>query len=532
MIGSRTGLPARLADPDSWAGLLTLAFAWLCVSFVQQPMLASFADDSVSYLVMAQVFSPYQPASPAVAAAFPREAFYPPLFPLVLALAGAAHDTAWAHAVAALLLAASLPCAYLLGTRWLGSRGAALAAVFCVALLPSLWINTKGILSEPLFCLLLVMTFWMLEKEGSGGRTWMLVLLMAGMALTRTAALPMLAGFGLWALTRRSMPLAERVRAALPALAAVAAYGLWVLLRPSMTDDEYARILLERGQGFAEGPGGFWAALVASLARQANAIVEGWAGSLLLYWVEGKPLRFALAGFVGALALAGLALRLRHGRADGWMTAAYLATLLLWPFYEQMERFLFPLLPVLVLYAFFAAGEAMRALSRPPVLAHALLAALLLTLALPPMAFIHQRAQAAGRHAAITDWYRTPDLARARSRSQVHLDLFDDMLAIRGLTQAEDRVMWVVPSYIALLAGRRGVAAPEPRLGPEAYREEVRKSGARYVFLSRYHPRDTIRDTAWQSGVRALAADLQTAVHTRAQDDGSVVTSILLEAGK
>jgi hypothetical protein len=197
-----------------------------------------------------------------------------------------------------------------------------------------------------------------------------------------------------------------------------------------------------------------------------------------------------------------------------------------------MERFLFPMLPVLVLYAFLAAGEALRALQRPPALAHALLAALLLTLALPPMAFIRQRAQAAGPHPAITDWYRTPDLARARLRAQTHLDLFDDLREIRSLTQPGDRVMWVAPSYVALLADRRGLAAPDARLAPEAYREAVRRSGADYVFLSRYHPRDTVRDTAWRAGVAALAIDTKSVLRTRTQDGGSVVTSILLKAPK
>ncbi len=475
---------------------------------------------------MAQVFSPYQMASPAVAEAFPREAFYPPLFPLVLALAGAAHDMAWAHVLTALLLAASLPLAYLLGCRWLGSRGAALAAVFCIAMLPSLWINSKGILSEPLFCLLLLATFFCLEKEKA--KTWLLVLLLAALALTRTAALPMLAGFGLWALTQRSVPMRERVHAALPAVAAMAAYGLWVLLRPSMTEDDYARILLERGQGFFEGPGGLLASLLASLQRQANALAEGWVGTLTIFWVDGQPLRPLLAGAVGALALGGLALRFARGHADGWMMAAYLATLLAWPFHEQMGRFLFPAVPVLVLYAFLAAGEAARRLARPAVLAHALLTALVLALTVPAMAFLHQRSQAAGRVVEMTEWYRTPDLSRARSRAQTHLDLLDDMRAIRELTQPQDRVMWVAPSYLALLAGRRGVAAPDARLGPEAYREAVRRSGADYVFLSRYHPRDTIRDTAWQAGVRALATQAK-AVHTHAQDGGSIVSSILLK---
>ena len=528
----RSAPPERIAALA--AGLVAAAFGLACMLFVRQPVLATFADDSVSYLVMAQVFSPWQAASPAVAAAFAREALYPPLFPLLLALAGAAHDLAWAHTLTALLLAAALPLAYLLGARWLGSRGAAVAALACIALLPSLWINAKGILSETLFCLLLVAAFLDLERGADGAaaslrRPWLLGLLLAGLALTRTAALPMIAVLALWLAAQPATDWRGRLRAAAPALAALAAYGLWVLLRPAHTGEDYGQILSDKGAQFLGGPGGLAGSLAASVARQANAILEGWAGSLMIYWVEGRPARFALASFAGALALAGLALRLRRGRADAWMSAAYLATLLAWPFHEQMERFLFPLVPALVLYAFQAAGEGMAALQRPGTVGHALLAALLLSLSLPAMAFIYQRAQIAGPHRAITDWYRQPDLARARVRAQTHLDLMGDLREVRRLTQPGDRVMWVAPSYVALLAERRGVAAPDPVLGPEAYREVVRKSGADYVFLSRYHPRDTLRDTAWRAGLAAFG-DTAKPVYTGAHAGGTVVTSLLLKA--
>jgi hypothetical protein len=521
----------RPASHDWAAAAITCAFAIACTLFVWQPTLATFADDSVSYLVMAQVFSPWQAADPAVAKAFAREAFYPPLFPLVLALAGAAHHFAWAHALTALLLAAALPLLYLLALRWLGGRSAALGALACTVLLPSLWINAKGILSETLFCLLLVALFLLLAREEK--RLLPVALLMAALALTRTAALPLIGVYAVWAASQGGWNTGWklRLRAAAPALIALAAYALWVLVRPSQTEDDYARILAEKGQGLFGGPAGFGGALAASLARQANAIAEGWAGALLLYWVEGQPLRFALASAVGLLALGGVALRLWRNQPDAWLSAAYIGTLLGWPFHEQMERFLFPLVPLLVLYAFYAAGEAARAASAKPSLAHLILGVLVLSLSLPAMAFLHQRAQAKNRVVEITDWYRAPDARRARLRSEVHLALMDDMRSIRELTQPADRVMWVTPAYVALLAGRQGVAAPEPHFDAEAYREAVRRSGADYVFVSRYHPRDTIRDTAWQAGVRALTGHAKP-VHTTTQDNGSIVSSILFKVAK
>jgi hypothetical protein len=229
--------------------------------------------------------------------------------------------------------------------------------------------------------------------------------------------------------------------------------------------------------------------------------------------------------------LAGIALRLRAGKADAWMMAGYLATFLLWPFYDQMGRFLFPALPVLLLYAFWTMDRALRVAGRQPLLGHALLLVVVISLAAPALAFMHQRSQVPGRHAEIVDWYRTPDLAQARARAQVHLDLMADMGEIANLTRPEDRVMWVAPAYLALLADRRGVPAPDSGLGPEAYRQAVRESGADYVFLSRYHPRDTLRTVAWQSGTLALAGQAKP-VHVRTQDGGSVVTSMLLKVDR
>ena len=535
MNGSRAGTPMRIEATDAVVALLTLGFACACAVFVSQPTLATFADDSVSYLVMAQVFSPYRAASQAVAAAFAGVAFYPPLFPAVLALAGAAHDIAWAHVLTALILAMWIPVAYLLGVRWLEDRRTAALAVLCAVLLPAMWVNAKGILSEPLFGLLLLGTLCVLaaDREGdglpAGARLWMLAALMAAMMLTRTAALAMIAAYALWALTRRERPFAARAYAVLPAAAAIAATLAWLLVRPA-ADDTYARIVQDHGSALLATSNPL-AAVGASLLRQANSVAEAWVGSLMLFWVEGRPVRPLIAAALGCLALAGIALRLRAGKADAWMMAGYLATFLLWPFYDQMGRFLFPALPVLVLYAFWTVDRALRHAGRPPALGHGLLVVVVLSLAAPALAFMHQRSKVPGRHSEIIDWYRTPDLAQARARAQLHLDLFADMEDIAKLTRPQDRVMWVTPAYIALLSDRRSVAAPDAALAPAPYRQAVGESGADYVFLSRYHPRDTLRTVAWQAGTRALTGYAKP-VHVRTHDGGSVVTSMLVKVDK
>jgi len=513
--------PLQEALPDLATALLMLVFAACCAAFVRQASLASFADDSVVYLVMAQVFSPWQAVSAPVAEAFAREAIYPPLFPLLLALTGAARDIAWAHVVTALLLAACLPLVYVLALRWLAGRWIAVLATLAVALLPSLWINAKGILSEPLFCLLLLATLCVLEGEPAArGRTALLALLMAGLVLTRTVGMIPVVAYAAWAVTRGASP-QGRWRPLVPAAVALAAYVLWAELRPSVTSEGYLQIVAGRAHRYldAENP---VVALAGLLWQQADAMAQAWIGSLMVYWVEGSPLRAVLACAIGLLGLGGLAWRFLQGRPDAWMLAAYVLTYLLWPFDDQMERFLFPALPVLVLYAFAALG----ALRRRARAGQALLALLMLSLSGPAMAFLYERAHTQGPYGEITDWYRKPDLAEARARAATHLDLLADMDAIRRLTRPENRVMWVAPAYIALLADRRGVPAPRAGLDPAAYRVAVRASGADYAFLSVYHPRDTIHDTAWQEGARALAGHAKV-VHVHVRGDNTAVSSIL-----
>ena len=482
--------------PSLAVAALTAVFAWACAAFVRQPMLATFADDSVTYLVMAQAFSPWQPASAPVAEAFLREGFYPPLFPLVLALAGAAHDISRAHVVTALMLAACLPVLYLFSAT-LMNRWAAVASVAVTAILPAMWINAKGILSEPLYCLALLMFLWAAQRRLIG---W-LVVSAAALVLTRTAGLALVAAYAVWALTQR-----DRVKLLVPAAVALVAYGAWVAMRPA-GDINVAYL--------SESP---WRL---DIGRQAASIAEAWIGSLIIYWVDDRPLRTALAAAAGLLALTGLFLRLKERKPDGWIMLAYLATFLAWPFHDQMGRFIFPALPVLVVYAFHAGGI----LLRRPATGYAVAAVLYVSLAAPAAAFLYQRAVAPAPYPQMVDWYRYPDWREAQARADVHLGLLDDMRAIAERTRPDERVMWVTPAYIALLAGRHGVPTPEYRQEAEGFRKALLASRADYIFLSTYHPRETVSDAAWRASQQALRGHVDV-VHERRR--GEAVVSLLL----
>ena len=514
---------ARLTVADVAAALICALGAAGLSSFAAQHGLGTFADDSVSYVVMAQVLSPWREASEAVLSAFSREAFYPPLFPLLLGLVGAGHDLLVAHVATALVLAASLLPAYVLGCRWLGHKGSAAAVTAALVLLPAYWITSRGILSEPLFCLILLVLFLALEEGGARRYLWVIAALMSALVLTRTSGVGMLAGYVVWALVagRRK---GEWLRLIVPAFLASAAYAAWLVFRPDQTGDVNAALAASWLHDVFSSPSPV-GALAASVARQAAALSDAWLGSVLLFWVEGQPARPLIAGAIGILAISGLALRLLAGKPDAWMVLAYLGVHLAWPLYDQMTRFLFPVIPVLVLYATVALASALRATSRPSVNAAAIAAFALATLAGPGLAFMWQRAQWPGPQTGIVEWYRVPDLDAAKRRADVHLGLAADMERLATLTRPGDSIMWVAPAYISLLAGRHGIQAPH-HADPDRYREAVTAARPDFVLLTQFHPRDTIRDRAYRTGVAALTG-MGEVVYARRDADGRAVSVLL-----
>jgi hypothetical protein len=246
---------AALASIALFAGAIALAFTW-------QPGLATFHDDSASYLVMAQAYSPWQSASAAVAAQAPFEK-YPPLFPLLLAVLGAAHDWHWAHAIVALSFAAAVFLLGVYAARMSGSSACGIAAAILLAALPGAWLNLKGILSEYPYMALTFATLAWLARRPPGtpfARRDALVMatLLAAVMLTRTIGFTLALAIGIAeAVAYRSTRDSARLREmALGIAVSVAVLAAWYVLRPSGGDDAYVSSsagLVERlrSEGFA-----------------------------------------------------------------------------------------------------------------------------------------------------------------------------------------------------------------------------------------------------------------------------------------
>ena len=479
------------------AGIFAASFAW-------QAGLASLYDDSVSYLVMAQAFSPFGPASAAIAAALPREK-YPPLFPLLIAFGGGAYDWRIAHAWVAASFAASVFFLGIHARQATGSARIGWAAALVFAWMPGVWLNMKGILSEFPFMALTFATLachYRLSARPATLRGYAgLGVLLAAVMLTRTIGVALLAAIAVaeaWRYVKHREP--GRLRFVAWAVAIpVLAVALWYVLRPAGGEDAYLAFSTGMAQGTAER-GVTWALGIMSL--NLSALADAWLTAILIYW--GEPWRpgFIIATLVGASGAAGTLWRALRGEADALYVLAFVAILAAWPFPGQMYRLALPVLPLVALHALWVWQRLMaRIAGEEPALAWGALASIVPLLVCVPavLFYVAGRAEAPGdvvavgyRKSDIAEFYRIPDRASAEANALQQIEVFEDMEQIRRTTPESARVMWYAPGYIALLAGRHGIAL-ERRAGLAAMSAQMRAAKPDYIYLAAAHPRDSAR---------------------------------------
>jgi hypothetical protein len=472
-----TALRFVLASLALAAGAAAIAFTW-------QPGLATFHDDSASYLVMAQAFSPWHAAAPSVMAQMPHEK-YPPLFPILLALSGAAFDWRWAHAVVALSFAA-----------------VGIVAALLYVTLPGVWLNLMGILSEfPYMALTFGALAWMARRPP--GTTLarrdaiVLGLLLGAVMLTRTIGFTLAAAV---AIAEAAAYVRTRDRARLREVGlalgiACAATIAWYVARPAGGDDAYVASsagVIARAR--AEGAG--WIATL--VAGNGYAIFDAWLNALVIYWGEAWQPKYLAGAALGIAGLAAVGWRAWRMQVDGLYVALFLAVLVAWPFPGQMYRLALPAFPLVLALTWCAIAEVARARfgDRMVPRATAYPAALALAFCVPALSYIAVRASLADdpasptRKKEIMEYYRIPFRPDAEASATRQILAFEDMARIRETTPEHARVMAYGPVYIALLASRRGVPLDYP-VDAADMASQVRRARPDYIYLSRIHPRDS-----------------------------------------
>jgi 4-amino-4-deoxy-L-arabinose transferase-like glycosyltransferase len=404
----------------------------------------------------------------------PPHTKYPPVFPLILAVAMLLGAKSWVSLkmvpVAFTLL--SVLFTYL----WVrGREGMALAVgiALLVALSDGVLYYSRWILSDPTFLALTLGAFWALDrKEGKPRLAWGFALVVLAY-LTRSAGIPLVLATGLWlGLSRRWRALvAFAVAFCLPA-------GWWWLRGRAVGTDQYVAEfwLLDPYQPDLGRAG------VADLLARVGQNLQLYVTQILPEGIVGMegPFLAPLGMGLVLIALVGWFRRIRENvGVTELFLPLYAGLMLLWPVVWSGDRFALPVLPLLFFYAVLGLRWLLGSFS-PGILRGALLLTFLL-LAVPAATSWTQEARTARQCA--TRLEREPDPFGCYPEN---IREYAEMARWAGQNlPAGSAVVTRKPRIFFVLSGVKTQSLPLTT-DPEAFLAAAAAKGSRYVTLDRW----------------------------------------------
>ncbi|MEM7540785.1 MAG: hypothetical protein AAF384_04265 [Pseudomonadota bacterium] len=315
------------------AWLLSLAAFALHLFVASHANFAGFAADDALYLMMADALSPY--SQPDVAAIYVGEVSHlPPFYPFLLALVGAGSEQIdIAHVLQVVLFIVGLGAVMAVAARVIGNPWVGIGLFSVFALSPYALILNTQIWSE--FCFIALCYGGLLaviERPKEFAPFAIAAFAFGLLAVTR--------GLGVAAIFALiTVVIVERRRYLIPVV-------LLALLPSIVTKalgfggvSHYFEIFNSYILQFS-----LW-----DLLRENS--VQLWRGWIRVFDRHERLMTHVISAAVLLFVILGLTRRLRELRIDALFTVAYLMLLFLWPFPNAMSRLLFPITPLLLIYA-------------------------------------------------------------------------------------------------------------------------------------------------------------------------------------
>ncbi len=494
---------------------LALASLHLFLGFLLYDPTLFPGGDNAGYMILGEALASGQGYRDIYLPFGPLHTKYPPLYPLLLAVFAPLGSLQLLKLTSLVLTTLAVWLTYRLADRLVG-RGPAVVAAALLALSPVLLEYSHFVLSEALFVVLVVTSLLWIERAAQGstaeeGRHGISPALLLGLAaagaafLTRTAGLPLLAAAVLFfAFERRPRRFALATAVAFASAGGWWLYQRWASAAPGadVSQPTYLKeMLLRNPYDPAAGSAGPVDLAVRAIENLWSYISDILPRSLAGGWSSvpgGEGVLTALGLAIAGLAFVGWVRRSmsRLGPAE-LFTVLYAIMLALWPPVWTDQRFLLPLLPLLLAYAASGASELGRRLTagregaRTPALAMGALVA------------------AVGIGAAITAVGRTPEgircLADYRAGAPCDPPEFASFYAAAewAATNTPPDAIAVSrkPRIFFLISGRRGDLYPYST-DARVVLDGMKRIGADYVVV------DAISGTTSRYLVPALRENL------------------------
>lgn len=466
--------PIALLRRHCWLFVVLAVVTPLMLVWSWNHQIGELGSDAPDYLIMARYYA--APLSPDIADRdFATVSRFPPLYPMLLALLGGSDDLLRAHLITTACLLAGLVLLYLWLTREEVPPAPAALLTLLYAMLPNTWMMGLRPQSEYLYLMLSMLALLLLarhEQKRDNDTLYTAALVIAAAGLARTVGVTLLVPLAVVALrSRRLRGLPVIALAALPLLA-------WHFLHRAKLGYDMS-ITVTYGQN-----------PVIALARRVPELFEVyWVGFRHSFLPAGLPP--VIANIIAAVCALGAAVRLLALRRDAVYLCAYGPILLIWPFPEEAERLLWPLVPILLAQplllllqwkGFWKHHERTQQ-------AYAVgLAACVLATALPAMARTADRFRAAEFWPMLPGargyegWYH-PDLAYAVDRVVGQLGTIESLQEIPRHVPAGDCVAAARPNFVTYVARRRSVFPPLNSVPDPWFMRLLQGTGCHYVYM-------------------------------------------------
>lgn len=435
-------------------------------------LLGSLSDGAI-YAVMANLFSPWHDANPALSLELFRDYPFPPLYPLTLGLfGGGADNVRVAFAITAVTQVAATLAVYSWSVRVLSRRLDALVLTAGFMLLPATMFSVMNLQSESLY---IALTFTALALTVGEQKSSTHAASLIGLSvLARTAGIGLVLAALVYGLRRRFVA----QRPFLIFLLIMPGLG-WQLLRhvvggrggylDSVTQDSIGTALLAN-----------WGYIAVNAAALPGALFDIFALHELLYTGVLLAGLAVLAGF-GWLA------RLRAGELDAIYAWFYLAIVMVWPYPGHLPRFLLVITPLFLAYAWlsFRALAARAGMRQQHPLVLATFTLVLASITLPGAFSIVKPIASAGDRVAgyvrspMWHTFSSPDVALERMRRVDQIA--ESMHGVRDHVPNDACVSSAAYALIPFYGQRRTIAVAPARMSNNAFNGWLEQCP--YVFM-------------------------------------------------
>jgi hypothetical protein len=379
--------------------------------FTHNDLFAGLHSDEAIYLLLADYYSPWLDKNNDLLFTFVlSQSWFPPGYPLLLALLGGGSDTIpIAHFINTTFLAVSLICY----ASWLRRSGHELASLLfpsLFALSPYVLIFSLGIFSEFVFLAILLAVLYLHENGSRSKKTLLTIsLLVATAPLIRTAAIALLLAW-LINLLRSNHP--YRIRYILITVLPFLLWSFWKQFNG--IGHNYIRLVIDgvKHQDLSY--------LLDTPLYVASRIAPGWNE----YFGTATGPWYWVILFLLILATVGMVLRLYEGKLDAIFTLLYFLIVLFWPYPQFITRFLLPVIPLLIFYSYLATSELMRFMFGNTGSKSSWIVALILgvSIYIPTGSILIRYCQLVslyGNNSVTQDFYREPDLQNAIEENEI-----------------------------------------------------------------------------------------------------------------